>query len=291
VTIQATAPGTGAGEQYVWNGWTGNGIISYTGTDNPAINAVTMNGPITEAASWTHQYYLTVTSPYGTPGTTPDGPWYDEGDTAYATVTPLTVPGPGGAYNFIYWLGDATGNTSPSDSIYMDGPKTALATWTFTPIGGGPTGLVIDWFGTIYVFPLDGTGRLLGDVHLKRPNVELIIPAGTLVLGPGGIMSYIWTLLGGTPPPPEGTIIVADYQFLPSGVTFVPGPAQLIITYDPTEVPAGSVVVIAYYDETTGTWVEVETAGYVAGGTPVPDTVTCNIFHFTYFAVLAKLPK
>ncbi|MGB9622752.1 MAG: hypothetical protein ACPL07_02795, partial [Candidatus Bathyarchaeia archaeon] len=56
VTISATAPVAGSGEQYVWNGWTGSGTGSYTGMDNPATDAVTMNGPITETASWTHQY-------------------------------------------------------------------------------------------------------------------------------------------------------------------------------------------------------------------------------------------
>ena len=59
VTISATAPSVGAGERYVWNGWTGSGTGSYTGTNNPATNAVTMNAPITETASWTHQYLAT----------------------------------------------------------------------------------------------------------------------------------------------------------------------------------------------------------------------------------------
>ena len=49
LTISATPPGGG----YIWNGWTGTGTISYTGLDNPATNAVTMNSPITETASFT----------------------------------------------------------------------------------------------------------------------------------------------------------------------------------------------------------------------------------------------
>jgi uncharacterized repeat protein (TIGR01451 family) len=53
VSIQTFAPTAGSGERYVWNGWTGTGTISYTGTNNPA--SVTMNGPITETAAWTHQ--------------------------------------------------------------------------------------------------------------------------------------------------------------------------------------------------------------------------------------------
>jgi hypothetical protein len=68
-----------------------------------------------------------VVSPYGTPGG--EG-WYDKDSTAYATVTPLTVPGPAGVrYVFTRWSGDATGTTSPSDLIIIDAPKTAMASW------------------------------------------------------------------------------------------------------------------------------------------------------------------
>ncbi len=60
VTLSATAPSAGLSEQYVWNGWTGTGTGSYSGNDLPAVNEVTMNGPITETASWTHQYQVTA---------------------------------------------------------------------------------------------------------------------------------------------------------------------------------------------------------------------------------------
>jgi uncharacterized repeat protein (TIGR02543 family) len=129
VTIQATAPSAGAGERYVWNGWTGSGTISYTGTDNPATDAVTMNSPITETASWTHQYYLTVDD--GGHGTAGSEGWYDANVNAQATMAPLTVAGaPGTQYVFAGWSGDASGSGSPSNNILMDAPKTATATWT-----------------------------------------------------------------------------------------------------------------------------------------------------------------
>jgi hypothetical protein len=70
VTLSATAPSAGLSEQYVWNGWTGTGTGSYSGNDLPAVNEVTINGPITETASWTHQYQ--VTASYSTSdGTSP----------------------------------------------------------------------------------------------------------------------------------------------------------------------------------------------------------------------------
>ena len=275
-------------ERVVFTGWSGD--ASGTGlTSDP----ITMDGAKTATADWTTQYYLTVTSPYDTPGG--EG-WYDVEDTAYATLDTLTVPGPGGTYDFIYWYGDASGTTSPSDPIIMYAPQTALAVWTFTQtpmLGELPTMLVISWFGTNVMLPVGSDGGLFYGVTITSPDgaVTLIIPAGTPVLNPDGtIAQNIWAILGGTPAPPAGTSIVAAYQLLPSGITFDPA-VQLIIKYDPTKVPTGSVVVIAYYDEAAGKWVELETAGYIAGGTPVPDTVTTNISHFTYFAVLAKLPK
>ena len=60
MTISAAAPSVVTGERYVWNGWTGSGSVSYTGNDNPATLAVTMNGPVTETASWTHEFELTM---------------------------------------------------------------------------------------------------------------------------------------------------------------------------------------------------------------------------------------
>jgi hypothetical protein len=58
VEISAIAPVASGEDQYIWNGWTGTGTISYTGTDNPA--TATMNSLITETASWT---FIDVTPP------------------------------------------------------------------------------------------------------------------------------------------------------------------------------------------------------------------------------------
>jgi hypothetical protein len=95
VSIQAFAPSLvypPGQERYVWNGWTGIGPGSYSTLENPA--SITMNGPITQTASWTHQYLVTFdrtgsgvapTVTYsiddGTPssGTVPFSVWVDSG--------------------------------------------------------------------------------------------------------------------------------------------------------------------------------------------------------------------
>jgi hypothetical protein len=125
VTITATAPVPGAGERYIWIGWTGTGVGSYTGPNNPA--TVTMGSAITEQAVWEHDYYLTVSSPNGT--TTGTG-WYSNGTSAFASVNPLIVAGaPGTQYVFTNWSGDASGTSSTSSAIIMNGSKTATANW------------------------------------------------------------------------------------------------------------------------------------------------------------------
>jgi hypothetical protein len=111
-----------SGTQYVFTNWSGDA----SGTTSPS-NAIAMNGPKTATANWKTQYYLAVSSLYGTAG---GQGWYDSGVTAYATVTPLTVAGPSGTqYVFTNWSGDASGSTSPSNPIVMSAPKTATANW------------------------------------------------------------------------------------------------------------------------------------------------------------------
>jgi hypothetical protein len=154
LNISATAPGlvySADKERYVWNGWTGTGSGNYTGRDNPATNKVTMNAPITETASWTHQYYLTVgTNPAGLspqPVVTPPGSalsggaWYNNGTDVSLTAPPVT------GYIFVYWDVDGTNTTGNPITVHMSTPHTATAhytqiimyTLTITTTTGGTT--------------------------------------------------------------------------------------------------------------------------------------------------------
>jgi hypothetical protein len=114
-----------AGTQYVCTGWSGTGSVPLSGSGSSVIFTIT--GPSSITWLWKTQYYLTVFSPYGAIG---GQGWYDSGTNAYATITPLTVPGASGTkYIFDHWNGDASGNTSPSNSVNMTSPKTATAIW------------------------------------------------------------------------------------------------------------------------------------------------------------------
>jgi hypothetical protein len=108
-----------ANTKYVW--------ASTTGLTNLQSGSITVTTYGSIVGNYETQYYLTVSSAYGTVG---GQGWYDSGSTAYATVSPLTVAGPSGTqYVFTSWSGDASGSTSPSNAIVMSGPKTANANW------------------------------------------------------------------------------------------------------------------------------------------------------------------
>lgn len=210
--LTATPPQSGPNERYVWLGWTGTGSGSYTGYDNPA--SITMNDPITQTASWAHQYkislalsgvgsdysgisamvdgssrsngewfwwdsgsshsfsfqsqlnvdsvkryvwqsssglstqqsdtivisgpgtlsaaykiqfFVNASSPYGV---AIGSGWYDSGENASIMAEePIVYETPSIRHLFKGWNGDKSGNTSISDSITVNGPKLALASW------------------------------------------------------------------------------------------------------------------------------------------------------------------
>ncbi len=133
LTLEVTEPAADEGARYTWNGWAGSGSGNYDGMDNPATNAVTVNGPITETADWNLQYQLTMINAAGT--TSPvTGSWYDAGD--HVTITanhPTTVAGE--RYQFVSWSGTGTGSYDGTDNpasnaVTMNGPITETATWT-----------------------------------------------------------------------------------------------------------------------------------------------------------------
>jgi KaiC/GvpD/RAD55 family RecA-like ATPase len=126
VSISANAPSGGSGERYIFGGWSGTGSGSYSGTNYAA--AVTMNGPIAETASWTRQFYLTVTSAYGT---TSGSDWYYAGATASFAVT-APAAGQDTRHVFTGWSGTGAGSysgSSSSQSVIMNSAITEEARW------------------------------------------------------------------------------------------------------------------------------------------------------------------
>jgi hypothetical protein len=92
-------------------------------SNTSTLRQVTLENDTTLTAIYRRQYYLTVTSPYGTPL---GSGWYDENSTATILVQPPIVAQESVAFS--RWISDATG-TQPSTSIFMNSPKTAEAEW------------------------------------------------------------------------------------------------------------------------------------------------------------------
>jgi len=128
VKINATVISVITGERYVWLGWTGTGTTSYTGMDNPA--TIIMDSPITETASWTHQYYLTVTSDYDSP--TPTSEWFDAGTEITASVTSPWSGTTGIRYICTGWTGTGSvpsSGTTKTVSFTINLPSSITWTW------------------------------------------------------------------------------------------------------------------------------------------------------------------
>ncbi len=174
-TLNTNTIDHGNGTRRVFTHWSGGA----SGANYASSDPIYMDQNKTAVANWKTQYYLTVTSAYGTLGG--EG-WYDSGTTAYASVSPLTVLGPAGTrYLFTYWSVDASGSSSPSDPIVMNGPKTAVANWktqyylTVTSGSGGVTNpSSSEWYDsgtTVSVLAIPNTHYLLDHWELDSANV------------------------------------------------------------------------------------------------------------------------
>ena len=137
-----TEPGS-AGTQFALYSWGGDA----SGSSSPA-NPIVMTGPKTATAIWQTQYYLTVSSIYGTAG---GAGWYAADSSANATINSLTIPGNTGVqYVMTGWSGNASGNAASSNPIIMTGPKAAITNWqTQYNVTIAQSGLGSDVSGTV----------------------------------------------------------------------------------------------------------------------------------------------
>jgi PGF-pre-PGF domain-containing protein len=198
LTISATAPSVVAGENYVWNGWTGTGTGSYTGTSNPANNAVTMNSPITETTSWKTQYLVSFnqtgsavaptvdyTADTDPTGTVPFSVWVKL-DTEISYTYQAIVPGnPGVHYVLIRVSPESPQTINDNDNFTITGTyktqnENELLGWDNQRIDfAGAWTHVIIYFDNVYV------ENIAFDMKENIQNVQIIVQQ--LVGQPSGI--------------------------------------------------------------------------------------------------------
>jgi len=158
------------------------------------------------------------------------------------------------------------------------GNEYALADQTLTidAPGGGGTGTTGEAVGTVASLLITSEGELLEDIVITSPDgvSTLNIPAGTWLMNPDGtpvtdIDDFQILPIEGVTAPDGYQLIGSAYQFTPSDITFAPD-ATPTISYDPAAIPEGSTLVIAYFDEATGTWVELPTTESAPGFLTAP---------------------
>src|SRR5438128_1360847 len=112
----------GPGERLAFQGWSGDATGTHLTSD-----PILMDGPKTAIAQYGTQFYLDVSSAYGSVS---GAGWYDQGTSAHAGVASQQVAvSPGTQELFVVWSGDATGTGVTSNGIVMDRPKVATAQW------------------------------------------------------------------------------------------------------------------------------------------------------------------
>ncbi len=132
--------------------------------------------------------------------------------------------------------------------------------------------------------PVAPRGIALREIVVKLPQGELVIPQGTEMRIGGAPLTEIRVEVLTKPPREIATEIPVGpiYSFEPSGAVFSK-PITLKLPFNPSKVPTGYRVFIAYYDPELGVWIPVKTL-YV---NPVEGIAIGETTHFTVFSVVA----
>jgi hypothetical protein len=81
--------------------------------------------------------------------------------------------------------------------------------------------------------------------------------------------------------PPDGYHLLSSFNFTPDGAKFDPG-ITITLSFDASALENGETLVLAFYNETDGTWEFIE-------GTDNGDgTATFNITHFSVYYLLSR---
>ena len=195
-------------------------------------------------------------------------------------------------------------NATASVTISSGGGRVGGGGGGYTPPSACPLTLTVSVRGTETMVSMTLDGVLCEDCMALGPQGQIIwaADAGTkLTLANNEVPRLIKLGFASSPPPPSNAAVVGPmyelnaysslYSSTPYPITISPL-CNLVLPYDPDELPDNtSATLIAYYDEELGKWIDLETAGYVAGGVEVPNSLTSQVNHFTTFAVLAKLAE
>ena len=226
-------------------------------------------------------------------GGTPDYTyaWDLDGDDIYNDATGATAShswGTAGTYTIgLQVTDDVSATDTDTATVTVTAPAPADAGGGG---GGAPTYYTeTNLFGTEARFRIDSDGEILKTIEATHKNLTITIPKGTIALGKDGkrLKSLEADVDLSPPDPPENASIIGlAYDFGPVGATFDP-PITLTWVYDPDALLEGVAegdLVLAFYDEAAGEWVELECVVDTEN-----NTITASVAHFTTFAIIGAV--
>lgn len=160
--------------------------------------------------------------------------------------------------------------------------------------GGGAPSYTIDTnlFGQEGTNLISSTGEVLKTIEgtSSDGNLGITLPKGCTALGPDGkrLQTLNVNAYEDPPDPPSGANIIGlTYDFQPNGATFEDPPMVLTWHYDPDTLGdiSEESLVLAYYDDDAGVWVELECEVDTEN-----NTITAKVTHTTIFALLGTVP-
>jgi len=148
---------------YYFNGWTGAGAGSYTGA--APSTALTISAPISETATFTQGYYLTMVAGSGG-SVSPASGWYAPGSVVAITASPST------GYQFSSWAGSGTASYSGTiRQTTITISSTITETASFTQLPPPPGSYFWDYSPTSYNYGSEGSGgSSCTDYFYSGPN-------------------------------------------------------------------------------------------------------------------------
>jgi len=170
--------------------------------------------------------------------------------------------------------------------------KRNLSVTIAAPAGGGGAApryyIDTNFFDVEEQYRTSLSGELRETIEATSEDEKLIftVPEGTIALDEDDnrLRTLEATIDENPPDPPEdANIIGLAYDFRPDGASFDP-PITMEFSYDPAALPEGVAeedLVLAYYDEEAGGWVELNCVVDTEN-----NTVTAYVSHFTTFAIL-----
>ena len=175
-------------------------------------------------------------------------------------------------------------------------PPAPKTTTTAVPVSATTTTTVpgaIEAFAASVAQYVSSNGTVTKPIKIVAPPIktEILIPANTTIYAPGmkpaKITGFIIALLAKSPPTkmPSAKLAGPAIEIKPQGAekVYFSKPVEIVVPYDPTKVPQGYQVSLAYFNTTLGQWVPLPTVSV----NPFKGTVTGLTNHLTTFAAVA----